>query len=334
MKKIASTSLTALSLAAAMALAACGGGGGDSGSASTPSNGSGPTPPQQTVTSGNVSTPQYAANSMQLAAFNLLNQYRQQCGFPALTENTFLDQAAQNHAQYLGLNGVAITDTESSTNAGFTGVTYTDRAVKAGFVSGASVGGVSGGYYTNATLSQTQYGEQLAYDWMSGVYHIGVAAWPVTEVGIGFNQTTYNGYPEIQATLSFANEAKTITSNGPITFPCQGTAGVAYSAGGETPLPPNTSGNWGTPIAIAGNLTDTIVLLSATLTPVSGGSPLNLQLLDSANDPNKLLPAYQAVAYPTTPLSPNTAYSVSISGTVNGTPFSRNFTFTTGNVIG
>ncbi|MCS6520758.1 CAP domain-containing protein, partial [Burkholderia thailandensis] len=60
---------------------------------------------------------------------------------------------------------------------------------------------------------------------------------------------------------------------------------------------------------------------------------IGMPLLDASIDPNKLLPKFAGVAYPAT-LSPNTTYSVSITGTVNGTSFSRSFTFTTGNVVG
>ena len=61
------------------------------------------------------------------------------------------------------------------------------------------------------------------------------------------------------------------------------------------------------------------------------------------NDPNKENPAHQAVAYPANPLTPNTTYTVSVTGTYmdpncvnNGATqsFSRSFTFTTGNTIG
>ncbi|MBU6486214.1 MAG: CAP domain-containing protein [Burkholderiales bacterium] len=316
--------LSVIAIASALALSACGGGGGSAQPGAS-------APPASTATTGNVSPPQYAANSAQMAAFTLLNQQRQQCGFPALTENTVLDQAAVAHAKYMGQNGGAITDTEVATNSGFTGAQYSDRATAKGFPSGAWVAGVSGGYYTNSTLTETQYGQQLVYELLSGVYHIAIGVLPATEIGVGWNETTFNGFPAIQATLSLANPQ---SISGPRTFPCQGTAGVAYSAGGESPTPPNTAGNWGTPIAVAGNLTDTIVLTSGTIIPTGGGTTINLNLLDSANDPNKELPSYIAVAYPTAPLSPNTGYSVSITGTYNGTLFSRSFTFTTGNVVG
>jgi hypothetical protein len=336
MKTTTQTARTTLAIAALLALAACGGGGGSGGGSSTgaaaPASGASTPSTTSSATSANVSTPQYAASSAQLAAFTLLNTERQQCGFPALAENTQLDTAASNHAQYMGLNGGTITDTEVSGNAGFTGVSYADRAAHVGYPTNVSVGGVSAGYYTNATLTNTQYGQNLVYAWLSGVYHIGVAAWPVTSVGVGVNQTTFNGFPEIQGTLTLANP-QAMRSIGPLTFPCQGTTGIAYEGGGETPTPPNTSGPFGTPVAVSGNPTDTIVLTSGTMTPTSG-PVITLNVLNSASDPNKDIPAYEGVAYPTSPLSPNTTYAVSINGTYNGTAFSRNFTFTTGNIVG
>lgn len=332
------SALTAIAIASTALLVACGGGGGGGGSTQTGSGsgstGSGSTPAStaQTATSANVSTPQYASTSAQLAAFNLINAQRQQCGFPALVENTTLDQATAAHAAYMGLNGGTITDTETSGSAGFTGVTYNDRAVHFGYPTGTSSIGVSGGFYTNAKLTETEYGQQIAYDWLSGVYHMSIGVWPTTNIGIGWNETTFNGFPEIQSS-AMATTLQAMPGTMPLTFPCQGTTGVPYSSGGESPTPPGTSGNWGTPVAVVANPSDTVVLSAGSM--IDGSShTITLQLLDSANDPNKLLPAFEAVAYPVSPLSPNTTYSVSITGTINGTSFSRTFTFTTGSIVG
>ncbi|NVH76282.1 CAP domain-containing protein [Paraburkholderia sp. JPY432] len=330
------SALTAVSFATALALSACGGGGGGSSGSSggtSSNNGSSSTPPASTATSANVTTPQYTADSAQLAVFNTINQQRQQCGFPSLVENTQLDQAAQAHASYMGQNGGTITDTEVAGNPGFTGATYADRAVHVGFPgSQVYIGGESAGYYTNATLTEAAYGQAIAYAWMGGVYHIAIASWPVTEIGLGWNETTFNGFPEIQASNSIAN-MQPLAGNLPLTFPCQGTTGVAYKTIGETPTPPNTSGAYGTPVSVVGNAADTIVLTSGTYTD-SSGNVINLQLLNSSTDTNKELPAFEAVAYPVAPLNANTTYTVSLTGTRNGTAFSRSFTFTTGNVIG
>lgn len=103
-------------------LTACGGGGGGGSTPSPTATSSGTTATASSQPSGTVTTPTYAAVSAQGAAFTLLNQYRQQCGFPAMQENTILDQAAQNHTQYMMANGGTITDTEVKGNPGFTGV--------------------------------------------------------------------------------------------------------------------------------------------------------------------------------------------------------------------
>lgn len=326
---------TTLSLAAV--LAACGGGG-DGGTSSATDGSSGGTSgsSSQTVT-GTVATPQYAANSAQIAAFNLLNSYRTQCGFPALQENTVLDQAAQNHAKYMGLNN-AVSDTETSGSTGFTGTSYQARAVAAGFPNTSNTGGVSSVYSTlTSSFTSTQAGQNLMYSWLAGVYHLGTVVFPITTIGIGEYENTVvsGGYNWTQAwgTLTLSNPQSQALSNGPLTFPCAGVTGVPYKSTAESPTPPNVSGSgWGTPIVVMGNSSDTIVLQSASVTGPSGS--VALQILNSTTDPNKQIQPYQAVAYPTSPLLPNTQYSVTLTGTVNGTAYSRNFTFTTGNVVG
>ncbi|MBB5420631.1 CAP domain-containing protein [Paraburkholderia atlantica] len=335
MKKNIST-LTAISFAAVLALAACGGGGGggdgggSSNGGSSNNNGSSSTPPASTATSANVTTPQYAANSAQLAIFNTINQQRQQCGFPALTENTQLDTASQAHADYIGKNGGTITDSEVSTNASYTGVTYADRATKAGYpASTVFMGGESAGYWTNATLSEAAYGTNIATAWSSGVYHVGAFVWPVTQIGIGWNETTYSSFPEAHGVITTANLQK-MSGSVPLMYPCDGATGVPYKVVGETPTPPNTNGAFGPTMAVASNSGDTVVLTAGTLTDTSG-NVINLQVLNASTDPNKLVQTFEARAYSATPLTANTKYSVSLSGTINGTPFSRTGSFTTGN---
>lgn len=323
---------TGTALAVFAALAACGGGGGggnDNSSGASPATGA--STPATPTNPANVTTPQYPSDSFHLAAFTLLNQQRQKCGFSALQQNTALDQAAAAHAQYQATNNT-ISDTETAGAAGFTGVSYVDRAAHFGYTQSVGFVGVSGGFYTNATWTEAQYGEQAIYGLISGVYHIAIAAAPTTAIGIGKVATTYNGFPQEWYSMTLANY-QPVTTNAPLTFPCQGTTGVAYSAGGEIPTPPGTSGNWGTPVAVAGNSSDTVVMQSGSMTD-SSGNVITLQVLDSAKDPNKILPKYMGVAYPATPLSPNASYSVSLTGTINGTAFSRTFTFTTGNVVG
>ena len=336
--------LAALSFAAALTLAACGGGGGSSGGGGSNNSASGSsgtgTTTSPTVT-GTQSTAQYAANSAQLAAFNLLNQYRQQCGFPTLQQNTVLDTAAQNHSKYMGLNNV-FTDIETSGNNGYTGASYLDRAVYAGFPAGISLAGGSGGGNAvfTSNFSASLAGQQFIYGMIGGVYHSVIATYPANIVGLGEYETPATQgaytYTDTFESLSVASSSTQTQSLGgtPLTFPCQGITGVPYAEVGESPAAPNVSASGsGTPVVVMGNATDSIVLQSATMTD-TGGHVITLQLLNSATDPNKFLKSSQAVAYPTSPLSPNTTYTVSLTGTYNGAAFSRSFSFTTGNVIG
>lgn len=329
------SALTAFAFAATLALAACGGGGGggsnDSASGSdNSSSGSGSTgnPPPPSASTGNVTTPQYANASAQAAIFDTINSKRQACGFPALTENTLLDKSSQAHADYIGDNGGTITDTEVSGNPGFTGTTYADRATVAGYpASTAGVGGESAGYWTNSTLSEAAYGTGIAIGWSAAVYHIGAFVWPVTQIGIGWNETTANNYPEAHGVITLAN-LQPMSGSLPLMFPCDGATDVPYQDVGERPTPPNSNGTLGPALAVSANPSDIVTLTSGTLTD-SSGNVITLQILNSAGDTNNLIGKYEARAYPASPLLPNTKYSAVLSGTYNGIPFTRTGSFTT-----
>lgn len=329
MKQAIRTAAFATSILMTALLAACGGGGGASSGSTTTST--------TTVPSGTtLTTSQYASGSVEAAMFSAINADRQMCGFPVYQENTLLDQAAQNHTVYMLDNGGTITDFETQGNPGFTGVTGQDRAEYVGWPTGVSTGTGSAGYYTNATLTSTQYGDALVAAWASGVYHQSLLVDPMSLTGLGVSQTTYNGYPQLAASLMIGEFVNTMSASAsPMTFPCQGATGLPYeNGGGETPTAPGVTGAFGTPVSIVGNPSDVIRISSGSMIDLANSASVPLQALDSSTDPNHVLPAYVGVVYPTSPLTANTQYSVTISGTVNGTPFSRNFTFTTGSTVG
>ena len=317
--------LVALSLS--MLLAACGGGGGGGApSASVTSQPtSSPAPTSTSGTNGTLATPQYAAGSLELAAFNQINAMRQQCGFPALKENTLLDQAAANHLQYMVDNQYYGHD-EVSGNRGFTGVTPQAQESYVGFV------GQNGGQELSG-LSQGETGADAIYGLMSVPYHEAGFLDPYTDAGFVHGPW---GNTNVFLTDLGVSSAPAIYSSAPLTYPCQGTTNAVYqsAAAGESPVPiingQTVQFPIGTPVAIVGNASDTIALSSGTMT-TPGGSVINLDLLDSATDGNHDISSFAAVAFPASPLQPNTTYSVSLTGTDNGTPFSRNFSFTTGN---
>lgn len=335
---------TALAAALAMTtlLAACGGGGGgsaatSSGTSTSSTSSTSTTASSQPTVTGTQSTPTYATGSAQLAMFTAINTYRQECGFPALQQNTILDQAAQNHASYMAQNGGTVTDEEVQGNPGFTGVTGQDRANALGWPSSVYAAAADAGYSGSAT-TPSAVGQQIVYSWAAGVYHQAAVIGPEALAGYGITSITItsNGtqYPFYLAGTEIGQAVDQIAPSGaPLTFPCQGATGMPYAEYGESPMPPNANTPFGTPVTVEGNLSDVIVLQSGMMT-APNGTVINLNVLNSSNDPNKLLGAYEAVAYPTSPLTANTQYSVTLTGTINGAAFSRNFSFTTGNVVG
>lgn len=318
---VAALSLTTL-------LAACGGGGGGGGSAPTASTTTSPT--TSTTSTGTLSTAQYPAGSAELAAFNQLNAMRQQCGFPAVNENTLLDKAANNHYTYMVDNQVT-GHYEVSGNPGFTGVTPQNRATAVGYVYGGD---------EENTSRSSNIGGNLSIIGLSSVpYHLVGLFGAYVDAGMKYGTfiSGPSGSSYVYELMLGAGANPPSYSSTPMTFPCQGTTGVDFEASGpENPEPTingtvfNVSTPIGTPIAMIGNTSDTIVLTSGSLTDPSNNQ-IALNLLDSANDSNHEMPAYAAAAFPTSALQANTTYMATISGTINGNTFTRQFSFTTGN---
>lgn len=317
-------------------LAACGGGGGgdSTASGSTTSTTTTTTTTSSSSISGTVSTSQYAAGSIQISIFDYITSARQQCGFSTLQENTLLDTASANHAQYMvdqyeSTNTVAVTDTEVSTKTGYTGATYQTRAQYAGFPSDITVTGGSASYYTSPAITNSAYGIALAKSWQAGVYHTAIFTWPYTVIGVGEVSASYSGVELPFAAVSMGNVKTTGAAAEPIAFPCNGMTNVPYEAAGESPTPPGVGTTWGPAISITGqSTTDVIRMQSGSL--VTGSTTITMDVLDSSTDTNDTLPAYEGVAYAPSALSPNTTYSYTVTYTINGTSKTVSNSFTTG----
>ncbi|WP_155651171.1 CAP domain-containing protein [Burkholderia stagnalis] len=320
-----------LSLTAILSLGACGG---DDISSAVP---------------GTLETPNYDRNSIHTAILNQLNLYRTRCGFPALKQNTILDQAASAHALYQA-HAAAHPDAEIAGNTGFTGVTYADRAAHFGFPKNSIGWGVSSDNYYLGSLDPntplTLRGSQIAKELVSDVYQLASVMFPVDTIGIGEYKTESmqpgrwpwdpmerNTHSWIS--MSLLNTTTQTLAGAPLTFPCEGMMGMSYftylrQGAGYSEVPPPPHGDlWysAAPVVVMGNYTDTVRLESASMSSPSGA--VNLQILNSDTDPNHRIGKYQAVAYPPASLNQGTNYSVQLNGTINGTPFSRSFTFKT-----
>ncbi|WP_186198851.1 CAP domain-containing protein [Burkholderia gladioli] len=321
--------LMVASVLSATVMAACGGGGDGGSSPAAGSGGASTSPPASSSTPasapaatnlpGTLDTSNYAAGTSERAAFDLINQYRTQCGFPALKQNTILDQASRNHVAYEIANNI-VTDDEVAGKTGFTGVTGADRAKSLGWPSDVFVGAADDG--VSDTKDPIKIGQDSVLGFMSVPYHSLTVPINSTDSGIAF-ASDQNGST---ASLHVGGTLATI-AGAPLTLPCQGSTGIPYQGNGENPTPPGVTWPAGTPIAVMSNLNDTVRLTSGTITGPDG-TPIVLQLLDNSID--STIGNYQAVAYPKAPLKASTQYSVNLQGTVNGTPFTRAFSFTTG----
>lgn len=87
----------------------------------------------------------------------------------------------------------------------------------------------------------------------------------------------------------------------------------------------------GAPIVVTGSPGQTLQITQALMRQSSSGTGagVTLDVLDAGNEPSHLQP-WQYVVVTSAPLAPQTVYQAQIAGTLDGSAFSRTFTFTTG----
>lgn len=332
------TTRTLVAVAAMAMLAACGGGGseGDANVITPPSTNVPPTQDSSVVDAIQPST--YAAGSEELAAFNRLNAERRQCGFGTLRQDTRLDQAARAHADWMLINNIYSHTESSAYPNGFTGTNSWDRASFAGYPTT---------FYTSeiisfgSTGSSVGRGEKGMREMFVGVYHAIGALLPMKDVGISVRSPSDVG----SQTVIVPTEVVTGTTDGYqmlgttdiVTYPCEGVTGTEYQLVAEepNPVPGRNLGTspLGHPVIVMARMGQTLTISGATMSRVRDGRTVALRApVTGAADPNNELANEPHFGYvlPDEPLEPLTSYRVTISGTNNGTPFTRTFVFTTG----
>lgn len=327
---------SALTILAAAVLAACGGGGdSDNNSGSTPAPT--PTPAATSVPLfTSVTTPTYVASSPEKIIFDKVNAERMKCGFGAINQSTLLDAAAKNHANYL-LTNKEFGHSETQGKPGFTGVDAPARAIAAGYKPVAWVSeGIS--YTSNQPILDSVLLQLVA------PYHSQTMMAEYTEIGIGYvpspdqyrSQTDAIVFNYGSANLSIGQLPQATGAAGVRTYPCEGVTGVASALYGETPSPINRNmriAPAGHPIMVFGDHGKKLALISASIIEVPTGRNLpihRLSTMDNDINAKTLRGSHVGYVLPDVPMLPNTAYSVNISGTNDGQPFTRNFTFSTG----
>ncbi len=125
----------------------------------------------------------YDTTDQKNSALLYLNTLRNKAGLFSLQTNTYLDMAAQNHADYMMINN-QVGHYESSSYSNYTGVYPSDRAVYAGYQSRE----------VSENLSYGQIDTNESIDGLfSAIYHrLGFLDTKIDEIGIGINDIYYN----------------------------------------------------------------------------------------------------------------------------------------------
>jgi uncharacterized protein YkwD len=307
-------------LVAASTLAACGGGGSDDKSASTQAS---VNPPVSTVTPDATVAAPVATGNIALDGRNWINYRRAQLGVPVVTENVMINNAALGHSEYLRTNNLMSHDQQAG-RPGFTGVTLKDRLDAAGYtipVNGYAYGEVISG-------ANSRSGSFLTEELITAIYHRFVIFEPkFREVGTGA-ATAASGYTYFTADFATRNGfGPGIASNTVAVWPYNGQTGVVtnFLSDSEEPDPVPNINEVGYPISVHANIDAPVVMQTFTVRP-RGGSNLQVQVVNSSPDPAKRT-AVSIV--PLAKLQAATTYDVSFSGTVNGAPVTRDWSFTT-----
>ena len=313
----------AAAAAAALALAACGGSGGDSSPAAPVSGGTAVTPAPASPASPlpvDSSAPAQTGN-IALDGRNWINFRRTQAGMPTLAQNAQIDTAAQGHSDYLRINNLISHDQEPG-RQGFTGANLGARLNAAGYTlpkDGFAYGEVIAG-------SSNGSGFFLAEELITAIYHRFVMFEPMfREIGTGAASAagSYNTFTADFATRNGYGPG--IARGTVVTWPFNGQPQVVpnFFSDTEEPDPIPNRNEVGYPVSVHANLDATLTVQSFSVRP-RGGANLEVQRVDPLSD-------YKTAAsiVPLAPLRAGTVYEASFSGTLDGVPVTRTWSFTT-----
>ena len=285
--------------------------------------------------------PTYPDGSEEAAAFNLLNAERSRCGFGTLVQNTQIDAAAQAHADW-GLRNWVWSHYEDETKypSGYTGNTSRVRALYQGYTNLGATGEVMAA--TNGTSVKTGLGTEHIRGLLAAPFHLNTLTYGYLDVGISVRSKTDAGSSN-PAVFSVADLAykqnlgmQQQSSSSILTYPCDGTTGVDYQLDGEIPNPvPGrnlAAFPLGHPVLIRVRDSNTLSITDATMRNLSTNElvPVRSAATTKADDTGGIFKYNEAYVIPDGPLSQNTTYKVTITGTNSNVPFTKTFECSTG----
>jgi uncharacterized protein YkwD len=301
---------------ATLALAACGGGGSEGATPITPSV-SLPTTPAET---GSPALTGVTAEDGR----NWINFRRSQIGIPTLSRNTTIDVAAQGHSDYQKTNNIVSHD-QIAGMPGFTGLHLFERLRAAGYI--FSNTNYAYGEVISATSNSS--GAYMAEELITAIYHRFVIFEPkFKEIGTGAARTSA-GYNYFTADFAANNGYGIGIGRGALAgWPYSGQTAVAtnFFSDFESPDPVAGQNEVGYPISVHADINVALTVQSFTIKP-RGGADLSVKLLSASSDLDT--PRSAAAIIPLAVLRGATTYDVSFSGTTDGSPITKTWSFTT-----
>lgn len=305
---------------AALALAACGPGGPkqDSGASSNAN--------PSTGVPGQDSTAPTLTNNVATDGRAWINYRRSQVGMSTLAENAQIDTAAQGHSDYQRINNT-VTHVQTAGKQGFTGVELQDRLSNAGYtvIGTNAIGEV-------IAASSGGSGFFMAEQLITAIYHRFVIFEPVfKEIGSGSSATSA-GYTYFTADFAANNGYGPGLAAGVVAaWPFNGQTDVPkdFHSDDEEPDPVPNQDDVGYPVSVHANLTSKLLVQSFTIRAHGSSTDLSTRLLSQATDANMSTNTSAAAIIPLSPLAGSTTYDVSFSGSVDGAPVSKSWSFTT-----
>ncbi|MYM22155.1 hypothetical protein GTP46_05795 [Duganella sp. FT135W] len=295
-----------------------------------------------------VPVPNYSSDSGNLVVFNAVNALREKVGSGLLSQNGALDKSALAHWNYLDINTIVSLHSEAEGKMGFTGVDATARAKAAGYSSA----------YVDEVIFGTNGASNFAgctASWANSVYHIGVLFSGMRDIGISALNTKddpiYGKYTVCVADFSMAtSKAEQLPADGTIRvypYADQTAVPIVFYNQAESPIPLPQYQELGTPVTlnfktksfVASGVKPAIAVTQLNITP-AGGQALSARILANTASgtftstgpeltADDHMAAYALTIVPVARMAANTVYTVSFSGTVNGTALSKSWKFTT-----
>lgn len=344
------------SLGLLLILAACGGGGGGDTKPTTGGNGggSGGTTNPPAVIPGtlvdSVAPATYATNSVDGAAYALLNDVRSKAGFGLLAQNAQLDAAAKNHLAYLFANNVygsasfydvdpttgqlvAHSETAAGTT-GFTGALPTDRITYAGYTAADNT-------ETIAYTAPTEFAGACVDSLLTTVYHRSALLRGYTDVGVAYQGTAATANAAAgglcQVTMAAKTTRQHMASDKFAVYPYADQKDVSTGFPEEAPKPlPDYPGYKGQPVSV--NFGSTAYTITAFTLVDNKGATIPAVLLAGDKNVSQVtgtrqdgrLDATEVYLVPTQRLTCDTTYTVTLTGTFNSAALNKTWQFSTG----